>query len=463
MKIKQLLLTAMCSLSLGAFAQTGTLLFYESFSSSSGSAETETYTTDCKIGGKFYELAPSAIGGDSFNHGGRWDYPNKSDGNIWKPTSANSFRFKLNTSKFSYAYFSLASLYWGNYNVSYSFDGKNWEDFDRGTLVRLIEPAPDNYCDGNYCLRNFWYDQYTENLGGKDAVYILIEYLSGNPLELDDLQVIGYKNENDLTEMLSPLTKKALGAVIPHANEYYAKCEANDKGIYCPSKIEKFESAIALATAVNAKATVPFTELYETFATLHNTFLSLGSGRDKEPYNPDDDSDYDPAKDPEDYAKKLEVYQKYAKMMDDFIKASNNGKTLIKDIEAGKYTKPLSAEAIQKLKDLNLEITEIDADFCHHAYMTDLTTQITATLAELQQQISVEGATEEALAIYPNPANDVIRIAGAAGGNVFIFNAAGQQVLSVANYQGGAISVGSLAPGTYNAVYGRQSVLFIKK
>ena len=94
MKLKILLLSAICALSLSAFAQTGTLIFYETFNGSA-TAESNSYDINCKIDGAFYiGLAPIPGPGDWFNPDPtdgtpkpgvcpRWDYPNNSMGNVW--------------------------------------------------------------------------------------------------------------------------------------------------------------------------------------------------------------------------------------------------------------------------------------------------------------------------------------------------------------------------------------------
>ena len=76
--------------------------------------------------------------------------------------------------------------------------------------------------------------------------------------------------------------------------------------------------------------------------------------------------------------------------------------------------------------------------------------------------IGINGAAL-ALGLSPNPAGDHIQIAGAEGSNVYIFNAAGQQVLSVMDYNGDVINVSALVQGVYTAVFGKQAVSFIKK
>ena len=470
MKIKHLLISAMCALSLSAFAEDGTLLFYEGFGTGGGGADYETYATDCKIGASFYIDAPTSIDGAWFNHGGRWDYPNNSEGSIWKPSGSTYFRFKLNTSQFPYAYLSLAPLYWGNYNVSYSFDGTlgSYEDFSRETFVRLIEPAPDSYCDGNFCLRNYWYDQYTENLGGKEEVYILVEYVSGNPLELDDVQIIGYQNEGDLNEMLSPLTKHALAAVIPHANMYYEKCESDDKGTFCPTELATLKSMTDAATIVDEKSEVPFDELYSTFAALHEAFLLLGDGRDD--YNPDDDPNYNPTANPADYERRLEKFADFTEAQEAFYAAFDTAVDLDDKITK-EYDGVLPETLVQEFDALFGEAGEIE-DFCDTNYLNKMAEDMTSLSEALelaiedyleeQRKISTDNAAEEAFAIYPNPAVDQIRIAGIAGGSVYIFDAAGKQMLSIANYQGGAIDISSFPAGVYTAAYGRQSISFIK-
>ena len=65
--------------------------------------------------------------------------------------------------------------------------------------------------------------------------------------------------------------------------------------------------------------------------------------------------------------------------------------------------------------------------------------------------------------LSPNPADDYIRITDVDGGNVYISNAAGQQVLSVTNYNGAAINISNLSAGVYTAAFGNKVASFIKK
>ena len=82
---------------------------------------------------------------------------------------------------------------------------------------------------------------------------------------------------------------------------------------------------------------------------------------------------------------------------------------------------------------------------------------------ECEEYVGTENTLLPASPLSPNPAGDEIRIAGAVGGNVYIFNAAGQQVASVSGYAGEAINVSTLPPGVYTAVYGKQSETFVKR
>ena len=86
-----------------------------------------------------------------------------------------------------------------------------------------------------------------------------------------------------------------------------------------------------------------------------------------------------------------------------------------------------------------------------------------ATVTARYEGIAIEGAETGNIRLHPNPADNYIQIADAEGGNVYIFNAAGQQVLSVSNYSGRTIDVSVLAPGVYTAAYGKQAISFIKK
>ena len=107
-------------------------------------------------------------------------------------------------------------------------------------------------------------------------------------------------------------------------------------------------------------------------------------------------------------------------------------------------------------------------DIVETGYINDVCatqTQVDAAKTALNEAIQNIGVDVANLAagLSPNPATDFIQIAGAEGATVYIFNAAGQQVLSVSNYAGGQIQVGNLAAGIYTAAFGKQAVTFIKK
>ena len=467
MKLKFLLLSAISAFALSVSAQTGTLLFYEDFNNGD-TAESNPDIAAYKVDDKFYLVSP--IADADYFHGpkSRWEYPRNSQGTIWRPSAAPapdpnpSFYFKLKTADFEYAYLSLASLYWGNYRVSYSFDNNEYTDFDKDAMYRFTSLPL--FEDGGSMLRNWWYDQFIENIGGKEVVYIEFECLSGM-LQMDDIQITGYNTENGYTEVIAPLLKASIEGVAPEAKNYY-NVNAEKIERHCETKMQKLDIALDTIQIVLDKGTeATLADYYNAYKAMQSSWDLAYQQRDDidEPINTGDDAKY---------ARELAAYEANQKAQNDFSDATAKANEVIAAVEAFKYADLLPETLMLEFEALFTEADEILA-FCETGYVQtladDLALICTTTEEEMdriqkeQDEISSEYATTEAFFVYPNPADAEIRIAGAAGGNIYIFNAAGQQVLSITNYQGTAISVNSLAAGIYKVAYGRQATSFIKK
>ena len=446
MKLKSLLLSAICALSLSAFAQTGTLLFYEDFNNGA-TAEANPNIADYKVDGKFYLATPTMV--DEDWHRAERQYPNNSDGTVWRPVVAQApepnpaFYFQVNTSDFEYAYLSLASLFWGNYRVSYSFDNSEYTDFSRDDFYRFIS-LPLLLQNGE--LRNWSYDQYTENIGGKEVVYIEFECIGGNPLQIDDIQITGYNSENGYTQVITPLIKAAIDAIEPEVTSWYDLAMADfDITKSCETKMQKLELALDTLQTVLAKGDdATLEDYYKAYSAMQGNWGLARQGRDNVS----------------------------GPVENDFFDAVAMANAVIAIVDDFEYAEFLPETLMLEFEALFTEADQIPA-LCEAGYLNRLTEGLTllcatieeevARIQQEQDEIASESAAAEAFFVYPNPADAEIRIAGAAGGNIYIFNAAGQQVLSVTNYQGNAIPVSSLTAGIYKVAYGRQAASFIKK
>jgi len=444
MKLKFLLLSTICTLSLSAFAQTGTLLFYEDFANGA-TAESNSALEAYKVDGKFYLTEPTNVDED-WHRIERWGYPNSSDGygSVWRPDVAQepepnpSFHFQVNTSDFEYAYLSLASLFWGNYRVSYSFDNSEYSDFSRDDFYRFTSIPLHN---GE--LRNWWYDQFVENIGGREVVYIEFECISGKPLQIDDIQITGYSTENGYVEVITPLLKAAIEDIEPEVTSWYDLTMADfDDTQFCETKLQKLEFALDTVQIVWAKGDdATLEDYYRAYSAMEGNWSLARQGRDN-------------------------ISESVEAELYDAIAKANEVVAIVDDFE---YADLLPETLMLEFDALLTEANQILA-LCETGYLNQLSEGLNllcATIEEemerVQQEISSESATAEAFFVYPNPADTEIRIAGAAGGSIYIFNAAGQQVLSVTNYQGNAIQVSSLNAGIYKVAYGRQAASFIKK
>lgn len=454
MKLKNLLFLGLSTLTLSAFAdpilpEGGTLLFYEDFNAGA-TAESKPELEPYKVDGAFYLLSPTSIADDWFNHPDpqtgetRWDYPNKSNGTIWRPTGNEAdpptIEFAVNTSAFDYVYFSVASLFWGEYRAYYSFD--NWEtesEFSQDLFYRSYVPTTITYNDCGIAAiqgkpdcnadMNWYYDQYVENLGGKESVLVKIVCISGAPLELDDIQITGYDTEL--------LFKGGLDEKIKEVSDFYERNQDNEEGLYCPTKLEALPDLLEAAVAVNEKADATQEEINEVLLPLSQAYTSVET-------------------------KDQVSVETIDAFKDAYIEATSV------DIEAEEYLTWVP-ETTQREFEQALTLAQgyesyQDEDYCDENYLIALTGKLTELTRLTQQYVSIEDvAANNEFALYPSPADKEIRILGEIGGNAYIFNAAGQQVKAVSSYQGGAIDVSSLVPGIYTVVYGRHSLPFVKK
>jgi len=439
--MKHLLLSTLCALSLTAFAQEGTLIFYETFEDEA-TAESYPYEIDCKINGGFYLTAPAAFGEVNNDSGFgpddcitcRWDYPNKSGIKIWAPHMDNNieedrqFEFYFTTKNVPYAYLSFATLWWGSCNIYYKFSGA--DEYMSLKPFGYTERGP-KYPSSHEILGGWWFDRFAMNLGGQDEVYILIVQATGAPYMMDDLQISSYAEEI--------IYKGQLNNDINNITTFYDNNLENDE--YCPNKLAKLADALDAARVVNESETATQNDVNAALLAIQAARAYVQTGRD-------DQND--------------DIYDEYDAAFKAFHAAKDAGEALGTVIEEGEYE--LNETLLDKFNFI-LDIAVALDDFCEIAYLNDLANELSSLTEGLQEAInaiSVDNASETAFAILPNPADVEIRIAGAAGA-VYIFNAAGQQVLSITNYQGDAIPVSSLAAGTYSVVNGKQSASFIKK
>ena len=471
MKIRHLLLSTLCALSLNGFAQEGKLLFYESFEGGVPSADSYSYDIDCKIDGGFYIQAPTTgtIGLDNFVHhpvtpgpetceSCRWDYPNNSLGNVWRPHLTNtpeeerSFEFKLTTKDVPFAYISLATLWYGSYYLYYRFnESDDYIAFDNG--LGYTEQGP-KY-DVQEALKGWWFDRKTENLGGQDEVHILVVQRTGTPYMMDDIQITGY------TENV--IYKGQLTNNLNSANSFYSANGENDE-TYCPTKIIGLPPAIEAAQAVADNENATQVEINDVTVALR-TALNLAREVRDDFFNEELDPVADQAKYDE-MMDRLEAFDAAREAFDDAMDAMEAAEKEIENLETLGLKGYIPEATLQEFEAILAEAKAMD-DLCYTILIENLTEQmeeIALTMETIAQNIiSVDGAEEAAFAVFPNPADDAIRVAGVAGGNLYIFDAAGKQMLSIANYQGDAINIGSFAAGTYTVAYGGKAISFIKK
>ena len=206
MKIKSLLIVAMCAISFGAFAQT-TTLYIESFSTEGykdtydpqypcgTAAETTVLTANSNAAIAAYKPASGNFYHDEgFKIHSPWDtgtatYPGASGGAALhlEPPTYGELSISLNTSSFSYASFTMAHAIrtWGGdagnetsqATVYYSYDnGANWL-----TMSKAAAKVTKN---------GVWdYVEFSENIGGKTLITIRV--LGTGTGQFDDFMVTG--------------------------------------------------------------------------------------------------------------------------------------------------------------------------------------------------------------------------------------------------------------------------------
>ena len=77
------------------------------------------------------------------------------------------------------------------------------------------------------------------------------------------------------------------------------------------------------------------------------------------------------------------------------------------------------------------------------------------------QNVGVDESNADALAVYPNPASDVLYLDGVEGETISVYDAMGRLVLQE-TYQG-RLFVGGLENGVYSISTSRGMVRFVKK
>ena len=262
MKIKSLLIVAMCAISFGAYAiADGTIMYWETFGpngwhpvSNPNTDGDMTATNDANFAaykpadGFYFSDQPLFLHGAWMAHPtSAWPNFNKGEalefdegGNpknqvlsmhVDEDAYRKVFNFKIVTSAAPYALLTMAWTTWGTAKVTYSFDqGSTWETMDS-----------DNAIVTHYGTGDHWvWSEFSENIGGKDLVYIRIEALAGAPLLIDDVNIRGY---NDV-----PIFKSKLEAAISAA-ETFATNGVGDP-VYCAETVAGLWTSIAAAKAV---------------------------------------------------------------------------------------------------------------------------------------------------------------------------------------------------------------------
>jgi len=239
MKIKSLLIVAMCAISFGAFSQIadGTILYWETFGPN-GWHPVSNPNTDGDMTANddpnfaAYKPADGFYFSDQPLHlHGAWSahpssaWPNINNGIAIGEEQENqvlglaselpdadgrskSLNIKLITSTAPYARFTMAWSTWGTAEVSYSFNNSDWEIMD-----------PDAADVTAYDGTTWMWTEFKENIGGQALVYIRITALTGSPLLIDDVNVRGY---NDV-----PVFKSTLEAAIAAAEDFVSSAYGN--------------------------------------------------------------------------------------------------------------------------------------------------------------------------------------------------------------------------------------------
>ena len=454
MKIKTLLILAMCAVSFGMSAQT--LMFHETFganehhdggnASAAGNNEltanhNAAFTAYKPAANNFYFAEKFQVHGDwgaapdyAGNGGapvlGIYGYAQHPDvlgtppgknydeqlGSYNNYIDHNIFRIQIKTSSMPYAALSYGhSINAWNANsssikVSYSFGDENWVEFKKEDAT--VIPGTSN----RYELIT-----HIENIGGKELVYIKFEGLIGSAM-IDDVKVTGYNTV--------PVFKNALEGAINDAVDFMLAEMANPA--YCSDALANLNDVSIVAAqdvfdnaaATQAQVDAAVSALNSALTAIKASVLDLEAATTAE----------------ETIAtfKATAAYTDGSKALKDaFDAAATALQTIVSDGEVGGNC-----------------ATQANVDAAIVALETAKT--------NLSEHVSIDGSSTESVVLFPNPATDYIIISGIEG-NVYIFNAAGQQVKSVTNYNGEAIGISELASGIYSAVSGKSAISFIKK
>ena len=249
MKIKSLLIVAMCAISFGAYAQT--VMFHETFgtndyhpandASANGELKANSnsdFSAYKPASGNFYFNEPIFIHGNWAAPASWW--PGASQGSVLQleATGTTKFTIQVKTTSKPYATLSYAHSIrsWAaagetksTIKVSYSTDLTNWTEFKKEDAIV-----------GAY--GDYDFVEHIENIGGRDVSYVRFEFASGpdSPM-IDDIKITGYDDV--------PIFKSKLEAAIAAAESFVSS--ASSDPAYCSETVAGLSStAIAAAKAI---------------------------------------------------------------------------------------------------------------------------------------------------------------------------------------------------------------------
>ena len=267
MKIKSLLIVAMCAISFGAYAQT--VMFHETFgtndyhpaddASANGELKANSnsdFTAYKPASGNFYFNEPIFIHGNWAAPASWW--PGASQGSVLQleATGTTKFTIQVKTASKPYATLSYAHSIrsWAaagetksTIKVSYSTDLTNWTEFKKEDAIV-----------GAY--GDYDFVEHIENIGGQEVAYVRFEFASGpdSPM-IDDIKITGYDDV--------PIFKSKLEAAITAA-ESFATNAVGDPA-YCPETVAELWAPIAAAKAVADDTDATQDEVDAAVATLN--------------------------------------------------------------------------------------------------------------------------------------------------------------------------------------------------
>ncbi|MDD6209259.1 MAG: T9SS type A sorting domain-containing protein [Bacteroidales bacterium] len=309
----------------------------------------------------------------------------------------------MSTKNYPYALFSYAAC-WNAVNCFYSEDqGSNWTQF--------TDAQQSDYEGG-------WrFIQFGENIGGKEEIYIKIEFTDGTP-QIDDPLVMGYA--------AAPINKFVLNTAISSAEAFFS--EAGIDPAYCINDLMDFKNndiAAAQTVADNADATQ--TEVDAAAATLNEALDALK-------------------------AKKLDFTT-----INEAIATAD-----AKMAEAG-YADSYTPESRSVMETALTAAKNITSTGC--VTQEEVNTAATALNDAVSglQNVGIDGSEITGIKLYPNPANDYIKIDGIEGETIYIVTVDGKTVKAINNYNGSTIGISNLTSGVYSVVVGDKTISFIKK